>query len=411
MPLHRDKADYVSIQAILESPTPVNSVSRTNSIASSVQTLVPYEPIISATLSTNISNLRRRQEEIQSCITSLIDPVRSAGHRIETWPRVSGNPTRALSYQEAIRLIRSSLDCPTRGHGSMEGQEHATGSQKCGSERRGSPGIGEIHPPLAIRQRTFPTKDETTSTQTVSRDLAAKKISSQFFSSLSLNGANLSSQNGTPENNPPRNAPAVLHRRRAIANIRSANTLEERVAAAYEHAKPRQNCAMISGKDGFLTLSHTGHDDHPGTHWKDAENTVKPHEDTSTFDSNRAKNTPCDFSPSTFTKTLPYYYTSQTTDDNEDSGYRPRLGGIPPKNARHPLCTGQRARQAKCLAMDVNVDMSLPHGNTEKFDVSSNYPQRREEHVAAAEETVQSVQNDFVKRDRPGTKRGSCHEL
>lgn len=416
MPLHRDKTDDPSIDGISDASTPVNSVSRTNSIASSVKTLVPYEPMISSS-SANLSSLQRKEKELQSPITNLVDPVKSVGHRIETWPRVSGNPTRALNYQAAIRLVRSSLDYPTRGLISMEEEkDHPAGGHHCGDSRHGFLGSTKTHPPLVIRQQTIPTQNETTraSNEIVPRLLTARRRSSGLPSLFSLNKANILSQTDSSDDAPPRNTPAVLQRRKAIGSIRSTDTFDEQVAAAYEYTKHGQKYSRGSDNEDSLVSSHTGHDDDLGSQWHNAENTADTSEGVSTRDSNPIRETLCDtppnFNPSAFIKIIAYHG-SQTTVDSEDSSYRPRLGNTSPRNPRHTFSTGQKTRHTKCSGIDVNIDTSPAPMSARQCDAPSSFPRITEEAIATAKESDRSIQDDFVKRDRPGAKRSSCHEL
>lgn len=160
MPLHFDKTEEPSIDSIIDTYIPVNPASRTNSVASSNTTLVHSESFCTSTTTTfrkseRVHDWQDRTQYTTHTTKSTTLPtasIRSVGQRIETWPRVSGSSTRAQHYQEAIRLVRSSVGPPDKFVLSMAPQDLSVDYQSRKNNTHRVSDTKQAHLPLTIRQ-------------------------------------------------------------------------------------------------------------------------------------------------------------------------------------------------------------------------------------------------------------------
>lgn len=354
LPIHHDKAEHPSIDIILDSSTPVNSVSRTNSIASSSTTLVSYDSPCSATHFSSLSRLCGQQEEPHPLWNSVVEPrppfevpIRSFGQRIESWPHVSGSSARALNYQEAIRLVRYALDFSSRDQPLMARQTHQPTSNLFGGDNvDGVSDAVQAHPPLTIRQR-----------------------------------------------------------RRATENVGQTDALKQEVAAFCLYANLKQESSKQLNDKENNTLNHV---ENSSSHYTSAEDTANVLEEASIRTSDPTEE------PISHTHASPSLAKSNTTSphpshmpsvrpDGEVTGYRPRIGGKPRKDARCPPHAGQKTTPKECPGLNVDPDPILKavYGDP---DASSSLVQN-------AKAAITSTEDNDLRHDQIRAKRSSCHDM
>lgn len=379
MPLHRDKPEEPSIDGILDAPTPINSTSRTNSIASSNITLVSYESSSPTALFTSLSQLCDWRKEPRSCIASILEtrapfktPIRSIGQRVETWPRVSGNPTRALNYQESIRLVRSALISPDTGQEpSMARRDLVSSNQSCQDDNDEVPSAIQVHPPLAIRQKISPEQNETTSDQS-------------FLGHL----ANL----------------------RGSADLLPTTPSEKEIASVYRY--PTESANEPNGKEAN-TSDHNGHEESPNPHDESMVDVAKNYKDapvrTLKPAGGRLRSAYSSSSPAGFD--VASSHGSHTTPNADIPSYRPRLGKA---LSVIPRCIPHAGQKGPSLERsDLNVDVAPLNGSqvTEQLGSSTSLSHNIGTTIDTTEDHGLGFQEHSVKPDSTRSKRSSCHEL
>lgn len=355
-PIHHDKAEHPSIDNVLESSTPVNSVSRTNSIASSSTTLISYDASCSANPFSSLSRFCEQQEEPHPLWNRIIEPrapfkvpVRSFGHRIETWPRVSGTSARALKYQEAIRRVRYDLNFSSKGQPLMARQIHQPPNNSSGGDNdEGVPNAVDVHPPLTIRQR-----------------------------------------------------------RRATENVGQTDALKQEVAAFCLTANLEQESSKQLN-DEENTLDHIERVENSSSHYPSAEDATNVLEDVSvrTSDPTKEPLSSPQSSPSltrSNTSSLHPSHMPSVRPDEGVVGYRPRIGGRPRKHARCPPPAGQEMVPKQCPDMNVDPDIILKsvYGD---LNASSSLVQN-------VKASTTSTENNVIYHDQIRAKRSSCRDM
>lgn len=357
--LHRDKVEYPSIDIILNSFTPVNSVSTTNPTVLPNTTRISYNVTGPVTRVSSLPHLCEQQEELYPRLNSLVEPrpsfevpIRSVGQRIGTWPPVSGSSTRTLQYQEAIRLVRDALDCSSRGQFLMEQDRQLTGNLPCGGDNSDVvPDAGGAHPPLTIRRRCP----------------------------------------------------------RGTENVRQACVLDEEPAAFCQDASIEQERpAALNGKE-TSTLNHLGYQHaNNNSHYASADDTANVFGEAPIRTLDLTEEPPPNTSPSpSLTKSKassPHWpRMPSVSPDSELAGYRPRIGRASRRDTKCTPHAGTRMAPKKCpnLTVDARPPLTSVRGG---HDASSGLVQN-------TKLSISPTRDDVSKHDQTRAKRSSCHDM
>lgn len=358
--LHRDKVEYPSIDIILTSFTPVNSVSTTNPTVLPNTKRISYNVTGPITHLSSLPHLCEQQEELYPRLNSLVEPrppfevpIRSAGQRIGTWPPVSGSSTRTLQYQEAIRLVRDALDCSSRGQFLMEQDRQLTGNLPCGGDNSDVVlDAGGAHPPLTIRRRCP----------------------------------------------------------RGTENVRQACLLDAEPATFCQDANVEQERpAALNGKE-TSTPNHLGHQhERTNSHYASADGTpnVFGEAPIRTLDATGEPPLNTSSSPS-LTKlkaSSPHWpRMPSVSPDGELAGYRPRIGRASRRDTKCTPHAGPRMAPKKCPNLSVDArppPLSSVYGG---HDASCGLVQN-------TKLSISSAHDDVNEHDQTRAKRNSCHDM
>lgn len=414
MPLHCENPEDSFIDKILSALTPVNSVSRTNSIASSDATLVSSEssgPTHPFTIPLRLCNWK---EEPQSRIANLIGlPIRGAGQRIETWPRVSGDRTCTLGFQEAIRLSRSALDFPERGHLQlpMARQDPVSSNDSCrGGDSHEVPGAIHVHAPLAIRQQTFLAQNEATSDLIVPQYQTNKHRSCHSTSSLSAHTGTPLKQNDLSANNSPHDARMVLqeHLDGDLVSLSLPQSSEKEGVTVYDDSTLHGEFRELTGKDSE-TIIHTEHNDGLLS-LSNLEDNAKYVQDTSSQISKSAGKLLRNTHPRLGLTALEVASSQdpQITFDQQVPSYRPRLGCTSPRAASYKSHIGRNAADQE--RSERHIVSSIAATTINQHDLSVILPQTADVATSSTSERCTGNKDHSIRHDH-GAKRSSCHEL